>query len=139
VVGRRFIEMLADMLVEIKARTFNAERFIVFLIVVLQRSREVKKAKDMRNRLTRSMDARQQGKFSMPVQNTERTMESLLSAKQGGLTPSSVPRSFTERCCEETTGDLVETFLRSKHPDARIPKPESLPTYAIPPTLLKST
>jgi hypothetical protein len=31
---------------------------------------------------------------------------------------------------DKKTGDLVETVLRSKHPDARIPKPESLPHYA---------
>jgi hypothetical protein len=36
------------MLVGIKARKLNAKRFIVFQIVVLQRSREVKKAKDVR-------------------------------------------------------------------------------------------
>jgi hypothetical protein len=29
----------------------------------------------------------------------------------------------------EKTGDLVETVLISKHPDARIHKPESLPKY----------
>jgi hypothetical protein len=47
-VGRRLIEMLADMLAGIQARKMSAERFIVFQIVVLQRSREVKKAKDAR-------------------------------------------------------------------------------------------
>ena len=47
-VGRRYVEMLADMLLGIKARKLNAEKFIVFQIVVLQRSREVKKAKDVK-------------------------------------------------------------------------------------------
>jgi hypothetical protein len=51
-VGRRLIEMLADMLAGIQAQKMNAERFIVFQIVVLQRSREVKKAKDVRKRLS---------------------------------------------------------------------------------------
>jgi hypothetical protein len=80
-IGRRFIEILADMLPGIQARKMNADRFNVFQIVVLQRSREVKKAKDVRKRLTWRMDAWQQGKLSMLVQNTEQTMESLLSAK----------------------------------------------------------
>jgi hypothetical protein len=48
-VGRRFTEMLAEMLVGIKARKLNAEGFVVFQIVVLQRSREVEKAKDVRS------------------------------------------------------------------------------------------
>jgi hypothetical protein len=103
VVGHRSIEMLADMLVGIKPQKMNAEWLIVFQIVVLHCSREVKKLKDMRKRLTWRMDAWQQGKLSMLIQNTERTMESLLSAKQGGLTPKQhAKRSFIKRCCEET-------------------------------------
>jgi hypothetical protein len=31
---------------------------------------------------------------------------------------------------DKKTGNSVGTVLRSKHPDARIPKPESLPHYA---------
>ena len=101
------------------------------------------------------MDAWEEGKFSMLVQNTERTMESLLSAKQGGLTNEQRAKVFHRRMLrgdvrgavrfitdrekggilqpndiDEKTGDSVETVLRSKHPDARIPKPESLPQYA---------
>ena len=75
-VGRRYVEMLADMLLGIKARKLIAEKFIVFHIVVLQLSWEVKKSKDVRRRLARSMDAWEEAKFSMLVQNTERTMES---------------------------------------------------------------
>ncbi len=93
--------MLVDMLAGIQARKMNAERFIVFQIVVLQRSREVKKAKDVRKRLTWRMDAWQQGKFSMLVQNTERTMESLLSAKQGGLTNEQRAKVFHRRMFED--------------------------------------
>jgi hypothetical protein len=42
------------------------------------------------------MDAWQQGKFSMLVQNTEQTMKSLLStkAKQDGLTPKQRAKIF---------------------------------------------
>jgi hypothetical protein len=143
--------MLADMLAGIQARKMNAERFIVFQIVVLQRSRKVKKAKDVRKRLTWRMDAWQQGKFSKLLQNTERTMKSLLSAKQGGLTPEQRAKIFHRKMLrgdvrgvvrylsdrekggilqptdiDKKTGDSVETLLRSKHPDARIPKPKSL-------------
>jgi hypothetical protein len=156
------MEMLAGMLAGIQARKMNAEQFIVFQIVVLQHSREVKKAKDVRKQLAWRMDAWQQGKFSMLVQNTERTMESLLSAKQGGLTPKQRAKIFHRkmlrgdvRCVvryltdrekggilqptdiDEKTGDSVKTVLRSKHPDARIPKPESLPHYAHTPDFVK--
>jgi hypothetical protein len=44
----------------------------------------------------------------------------LTGRKKGGiLQPTDI---------DKKTGDLVKTVLRSKHPDARIPKPESLPT-----------
>jgi hypothetical protein len=88
------MEMLADMLAGIQAQKMNAERFIVFQIVVLQPSREVKNAKEVRKRLTSRMDAWQQGKFSKLVQNTERRMETLLSAKQGRLTPEQRAKIF---------------------------------------------
>jgi hypothetical protein len=101
------------------------------------------------------VEAWQQGKFSMLVQNTERTRESLLSAELGGLTPEQRAKIFHRNMLrgdvrgavryltgrekggilqpaniDEKTGGSVKTVLRSKHPDAQIPKPESLPTYA---------
>jgi hypothetical protein len=48
--------------------------------------------------------------------------------KEGILLPTNI---------NEKTGDSVKTVLRSKHPDARIPKPESLPTYAHTPGFVK--
>jgi hypothetical protein len=37
----------------------------------------------------------------------------------------------------EKTGDLVGTVLKSKHPDARIPKPKSLPIYTQTPNFVE--
>jgi hypothetical protein len=89
-------------------------------------------------------------------------MESLLSAKQGGLTPKQQAKIFHQKMLrgdvrgavryltdrekggilqptniDEKTGDSVEKVLRSKHPDARIPKPESLPHYAYTPDFVE--
>jgi hypothetical protein len=47
-VGCHFIEKLAELLDGVRARKMNAERFIVFQIVIMQRSRDVKQAKDIR-------------------------------------------------------------------------------------------
>jgi hypothetical protein len=49
----------------------NAERCIAFQIVIMQRSRNVKQAKDIRKRISRQMDAWEEGKFSMLVQDME--------------------------------------------------------------------
>jgi hypothetical protein len=89
-------------------------------------------------------------------------MESLLSAKQGGLTPEQWAKMFHRKMLrgdvrsavryltnrekggilqptgiDKKTGDSVKTVLRSKHPDARIPKPESLPHYAHTPNFVQ--
>jgi hypothetical protein len=62
----------------------NAKRFIIFQIVIMQHSRNVKQAKDIRKRIARRMDAWEEGKFSMLLQDTEQTLESFLSTKGGG-------------------------------------------------------
>jgi hypothetical protein len=50
------------------------------------------------------------------------TVRYLTNREKGGiLRPNNI---------DEKTGDLVQAVLRSKHQDARIPKPESLPIYA---------
>jgi hypothetical protein len=49
--------MLAERAQGIKTQKLNAEQFTLFQIVILQRSWEVKKAKDVRKRLTWRMDA----------------------------------------------------------------------------------
>jgi hypothetical protein len=116
-VGRHFNEMLTDLLVGIKAQKWNAERFIVFQIIILQRSQEVKKAKDVRRQLTWRMEAWQQGKFSRkftlcqaltPEQHAKIFHRKMLQGREkGGILQ---PTNIDEKSC-----DLVETVLRSHH------------------------
>ena len=90
----------------------------------------------------------------MLVQDTERTLTSLLTSKQGRLTTDQRAKIFhrkilrgdmrgtvrylTERekggilmpiDTDEKSGDSVEAVLKSKHPDARTPTAETLPKY----------
>jgi hypothetical protein len=51
------------------------------IVVVMQHSRNVKQAKDIRKQILRQMDAWEEGKLSMLVQDMERVMESFLSTK----------------------------------------------------------
>lgn len=78
-VGRRFIRILTEELEGIVRRKWNSERFIVFQMVVLQRSRDVKTSSAIRRRLTKRMDSWEAGKFTMLVQETERTALSQLA------------------------------------------------------------
>lgn len=153
-VGRRFIETLTDLLIGVKRRKWNSERFFVFQTVVLQRTRDCVKARDIKNRLSWRMDAWDAGKFGMLVQTAVDDMTASMRFKRGGTTAEQRAKIFhakmlrgdvrgavkylmaTEEggvlmpdAIDEKTGDSVEQVLRSKHPDARIPDASSLQHY----------
>jgi hypothetical protein len=62
-VGRRFADMLAVILEGISSRKRNAERFIVFQMLILQRSRVVTSAKDIKKRIDSRLDDWKKGEF----------------------------------------------------------------------------
>ena len=70
-IGRRFLETLTSLLKGIQSRDLNSEQFIVVQMVSLQRTREVKRARDIKRRLSVGLDAWDAGKFDMLVQDTE--------------------------------------------------------------------
>jgi hypothetical protein len=70
-VGRRFVNILALELEGIRRRKWNSECFIVFQMVVLQRSRDVKTTLAIRQRITKRLDSWEAKKFDMLVQDTE--------------------------------------------------------------------
>jgi hypothetical protein len=93
-VGRQFVGLLAEELAGIKQRLWNSERFLVFQMVVLQRCRDVTKARDIRRRITTRMTAWKEGKFDMLVQDTECTSLSLISRARQGMTDEQVAKTF---------------------------------------------
>jgi hypothetical protein len=80
-VGCRFIKKLAELIEGIQTHKLNAEEFIVFQIVILQHSPNVKQAKDIRKQISRRMDTWEDGKFTILIWDTERAMESILTTK----------------------------------------------------------
>jgi hypothetical protein len=57
-VGRRFVRLLTKELEGIHSRKWNSEKFLVFQMVILQRSKEVTGvAGNIKRRLSRRMDA----------------------------------------------------------------------------------
>lgn len=77
-IGRLFIQALADEMNGIISRKWNAEKMIVFIAVILQRSRDVKKSRDIRRRIERRLEEWSNGKFDMLLQDTVRTNLSLI-------------------------------------------------------------
>lgn len=153
-VGRRFTSLMADEWEGMLNRKWNSERVLLFGMVILQCNRGVKRSKDIKNRISKRLDAWEQGKFDMLVQETERDMKSLLSEKQRGTTFEQRAKIFHQKMLrgdvrgavrylterekggihmpdeiDEKTGDPVEEVLRSKHPDAKIADPSFLPKY----------
>ena len=146
--------MLTAELNGIRTRKWNSEKFLAFQNVILQRVRTVKRARDIRQRLTRRMDAWEQGKFQMLVEDTVREKEAALSFKRNHTTTEQsakiynakmlrgdlrgAVRYLTERDqggilfpqdTDEKTGDSVLETLKSKHPDAKTPKASDLQPY----------
>jgi hypothetical protein len=64
-VGRRFVESTATLLDGVQARKWNSERFLLFQMVVMQRTRDVSRSRDIRKRITRRIDDWDAGKFKM--------------------------------------------------------------------------
>jgi hypothetical protein len=80
-VGRCFVEKLAELLEGIQNCNWNSERLIIFSMVILQRTLDVKRARDIKNRISRRIDGREEGKFMMLIQDTKRDMQTYLSSK----------------------------------------------------------
>jgi hypothetical protein len=152
--GKRFVRMVAKLLDGVRTRKWNAETFIVFQMVVLQRTRDVRCSRGIRRWIAWRMDAWEEGNFAMLVQDTERTMAANLTHKQGITMEEQRAKTFhgkmlrgdvcgsvrylTEREkggillpgeINEKLGDEVSKVLESKHPAARTPSPESLQPY----------
>jgi hypothetical protein len=136
-------------------RQWNSERFLIFQNVILQRVRTVKRSRDIRQRLTRRMDAWELGKFRMLVEDTIRVKEAALSFKQGTTSAEQRAKIFNSKMLQgdicgavrylterdqggilfpnetdEKSGDTVLETLKSKHPDATIPAASTLHPYS---------
>jgi hypothetical protein len=154
-VGRRFIDKLSEILEGVVSRKWNFERQMVFVMVILQRSKNVKSAYDIKRRLTKRMDDWESGKFLMLVQETERDMQSFLTHNRQGKTAEQRAKLFHSKMLrgqikdavrvltvteiagvlmpdeiDMKSGDSVAEALASKHPEARIPDAHNLPTYS---------
>jgi hypothetical protein len=160
-VGKRFVNILVLELEGIRRRQWNSERFLVFQMVVLQRSKEVSGAANIRRRITTRLDAWEASKHDMLVQDAERTALAQLARVRGTETPEQRAKTFarlvlqgklrtavrwvTDRekggvlfpdDLDKKTGDRVIDALKAKHPDARVPDASELEDYEEVPDLV---
>jgi hypothetical protein len=98
-VGCRFVRLLTKEELEgIHSRKWNSKQFLGFQMVILQRSKEVRGAGNIKRRLSRWMDAWEAGKFNMLVQDSERTALAQLAKAHGVQTPDS--RAKSKNLCQ---------------------------------------
>lgn len=153
-VGKRFVEMLTKILEGVSDRKWNSEQFIVFQIVILQRTKGVSNLSDIRKRIVQRMDAWDNGQIKMLVETAERDMRGYLQTKRGGLSPEQRLKKFNQRVIsgdlrgaikflseteeggvlmpdeiDSKSGDTVEEVLQSKHPEPRTMDASKLQQY----------
>ena len=93
-VGRRFVECLSREFHGVRAGTWNLERPLVFVSTVLQRSPVVRKAHEIRKRLTHRMNLWDEGKFTALIDNTEAEVLKQFGASSPPQDKESIARSF---------------------------------------------
>jgi hypothetical protein len=156
-VGRRFIATLAREFQGIRSRSWNSERPLVFVSVILQKTPGVRRAKDIRRRLTNRMDLWERGFYATLVDDTEAEVNNKPVARRLPDDETKA-RAFNARVCSgriraavrtitrregggvlepdakcTKTGKPVIDVLRSKHPAMREPKAEDIGTRVFEP------
>jgi hypothetical protein len=69
-IGKRFVKKVAEELRGLKSQKWNSKQFILYSLVVLECSRDVKRLHDIRRSIARRIDAWESGEFSMLVEDT---------------------------------------------------------------------
>ena len=81
-VGRRFIQVLAVELTIFQQHCWNAERFVVFHMVILKRAWHVTKSCKIRRRINQWLDAWKAGEHEMVAADTAHTCLQYLSTSR---------------------------------------------------------
>ena len=99
----RFVHALAVELIGFWQHRWNAERFIIFQTVILQRAQNVIKSCEIRRRIDQRLNAWEAGEHEILAEDTARTCTQYLSNRRG----------------EDTTDHQTNVFhspvLRGKH------------------------
>jgi hypothetical protein len=149
-VGRRFVATLAREFRGARERSWNSERPLIFATVILQTKIGVRRAKDIRARLTTRMDLWDQGFHAALVDDTEaeatgrpaparapdgetqarnynaRVLSGRLRAAVRNLTRREGGGVLDPDSLDSKTGRPVLEVLHSKHPAMRTPEDEDI-------------
>ena len=108
-VGRRFLTILVDEFRGVRDRQWNSERPLIFATVVLQKTPGVRRAKDIRLRMTKRMDRWDQGCHTALVDDTELEVLQKVSASRAPDDETRA-RSFNARVLSGRLNSAVRTL-----------------------------
>lgn len=91
-VAHEFIEELCTLLEGM--RHWNSEKMFVFILVVLQRTKDVRKASDIKKGIENRIRKWHSGEYSILFETTERDMRTMMSNKRKGLTNEKIHAIF---------------------------------------------
>ena len=91
-VSRIFINTFLE---GVEGRLWNSKRFIIFQAIVLQRTTDVQRARDIRQRVKRWIVDWQVGRYLMLVKDKIRTSHAMVSKVARGVTNKAISKIFT--------------------------------------------
>ena len=161
-IGRLFVSAVASEMEGIVKRRWNSEKFVVFQAVILQRSIDVTRARDIRRRIETRLQQWSEGKIDMLVQDTVRTSRAMVATIRRGMSEETIAKTFTSMVLkgkirqavrfatlrgeggvlkatdiDPKSGKPVLEVLDSKHPKAVIPPVEELEEYDEVPAMME--
>jgi hypothetical protein len=111
-VGRRYIEAVATILDDVKARKCNMEKFVVFQMVILQRTRNVKRAGGIKKRILKRLDAWEAGKYTNARLGHIARFEDLPLFQAGRLSPRAEGKDLLSDGNSRRTASRGQVFDR---------------------------
>ena len=94
-VGRKYVDMLNQEIMQLAAGNYSAERLVVFSAVILQRDKSVKKSVDVRRTLERRMKLWTDHEFDVLMQEMERCDRSFKLVRKFANDKDHIVRVFT--------------------------------------------
>ena len=153
-VGKRFLRRLVVELEGVLDRKWNSEKFLIFQIVILQKTKDVKGNAAIGRRISRRLDQWERGEFGSLVRTTENTAFASISTIRGKDDDVQIANVYTKLVLEgklraavryvtdregggllqptdtdEKSGEPIVDVLRSKHPEEQVPEAADLHVY----------
>ena len=123
--GKKFIDLLTTEINSVIQRNSNSEKVIVFMSVILQKSRDIKKSKDVKSLLERRMALWQNKEYDTVVKLAVFASNTYKYSQKKKKTPDQVARTFQRLLLQGKIRDATNYVLNSTRKGGKL-EPESI-------------